>query len=171
MEVLSVDGDGVDAFDTIDIPLTLKGDLDEPFGGCALALDLQSNIQAWPGSCSRLQATSVKRFGFVGAKVAIIGCPPGKMRGVLQEAVTRPRSCRTRRWVGRGRWTRPVVSGSYLFNFDGVTETNADAWINLAKSLGMTQIDFHGGGSFRFGDCRPNPGLTRRLREHEGGDR
>ncbi len=32
-----------------------------------------------------------------------------------------------------------------------------DDWIKLAKSLGMNQIDFHGGSSFRFGDCRPNP--------------
>src|SRR5690606_33684914 len=30
-------------------------------------------------------------------------------------------------------------------------------WIKLARRLGIGQIDFHGGTSFRFGDCRPNP--------------
>lgn len=159
MEVLSVDGDGVDAFNTIDVPLTLKGDLDEPFAGCALALDLKSNIQAWPGLCSRLQATSVKRFGFVGAKVAVIGCAPNKMREVLKEAVSAAPDMPHSALGGPWAEDAPEVQGSYLFNFDGITESNADAWISLAKSLGMTQIDFHGGGSFRFGDCRPNPGI------------
>lgn len=159
MEALSVDGDGVDSFNTIDIPLTLKGDLNEPFGGCALALDLKSNIQAWPGLCSRLQAASVKRFGFVGAKVAIIGCPPDKMRGILKEVVSAADDMPHSALGGPWAQDAPEVQGSYLFNFDGITQTNADAWIRLAKSLGMTQIDFHGGGSFRFGDCRPNPAL------------
>jgi len=159
VEVASLDDSGVDSFEMINIALTVKGNLDEPFGGCALALDLKSNVQAWPGLCSRLQATSVRRFGFVGAKVAIIGCPPSKMREILQKAISAademPRSA-----LG-GPWAQgaPEVMGSYLFNFDGITEANADAWIQLAKSLGMTQIDFHGGGSFRFGDCRPNPAL------------
>ena len=159
MEVVSLTGDGVSAFNTIDIPLTLNGTMDEPFAGCALALDLKSNIQAWPELCSRLQATSVKRFGFVGAKVAIIGCPPNKMREILKEIVSAADEMPHSALGGPWAEDAPEVQGSYLFNFDGITEQNADAWISLAKSLGMTQIDFHGGGSFRFGDCRPNPGL------------
>ena len=159
MEVMSVAGEGVDAFNTIDVPLTLKGSLDEPFGACALALDLKSNIHAWPGLCSRLQATSVKRFGFVGAKVAIIGCPPDKMREILKETVNAADEMPHSALGGPWAEDAPEVQGSYLFNFDGITETNADAWIKVARSLGFTQIDFHGGGSFRFGDCRPNPGL------------
>ena len=36
----------------------------------------------------------------------------------------------------------------------------------------MTQIDFHGGSSFRFGDCRPDPdALPRRAGRPEGGHR
>ena len=36
----------------------------------------------------------------------------------------------------------------------------------------MTQIDFHGGTSFRFGDCRPNPAqVPGGLRQPQGGDR
>lgn len=159
VEVVSVTGEGVETLTTIDIPLTLKGSIDEPFAGCALALDLQSRIDAWPGLCSHLLATSYKRFGFVGARIAIIGCPPGKMRGILQKVVSAaPEMPKSN--IG-GPWAMDAESarGSYLFNFDGITVENADAWIELAKNLGVTQIDFHGGSSFRFGDCRPNPAI------------
>ena len=46
--------------------------------------------------------------------------------------------------------------GSYLMT-SGITEENVDEWIRLAQSLGMSQIDIHGGSCFRFGDCEPNP--------------
>ena len=44
-----------------------------------------------------------------------------------------------------------------MFNFGGMSEATVDDWIGLAHKLGINQIDFHGGNSFRFGDCRPNP--------------
>lgn len=155
-ETTSLTGGPVDEF-AFCIPLTLAGNIDEPFAGCALALDLKTRIDAWPGPCKQLLATTYKRFGFVGAKIAIIGCPPSEMRGMLQEAVTAAPDMPHSALGGPWAMDAPAARGSYLFNFDGVTVQNADAWINLAKSLGMTQIDFHGGGSFRFGDCRPNP--------------
>lgn len=158
-EVVSLSGQDIDAFTTIDLPLTLDGRTDEPFGGCALALDLKTRIDAWPGLCKQLLATTYKRFGFVGAKIAIIGCPPTEMRAILQQAISAapdvPRSDIGGPWAMDAECAR----GSYLFNFDGITVQNADAWIELAKSLGVTQIDFHGGSSFRFGDCRPNPAV------------
>lgn len=147
----------VDTFVTIDIQLKLKGSIDEPFSGCVLALDLQSNIEAWPGPCSRLLATTYSKFGFKGAETAIIGCPPGKMRGILQQAISAAPDMPHSALGGPWAMDAPEARGSYLFNFDGITEANADKWIALAKALGMTQIDFHGGSSFRFGDCRPNP--------------
>ena len=58
-----------------------------------------------------------------------------------------------------GPWAldSPRNRESYLFNFGDMTEQNVDDWIRLAESLGINQIDFHGGTSFRFGDCVPNP--------------
>ncbi|TLM98175.1 hypothetical protein FDZ71_17480, partial [bacterium] len=50
-----------------------------------------------------------------------------------------------------------INRGSYLFNFKDLSEETVDDWIKLAQTLGMNQIDFHGGVSFRFGDCQPNP--------------
>ena len=50
-----------------------------------------------------------------------------------------------------------ISRGSYLFNFSDLTEETVDDWIACAKGTGLNQIDFHGGNSFRFGDCMPNP--------------
>ena len=49
--------------------------------------------------------------------------------------------------------------GSYLFDFGNLTEETVDSWIAMANRLGVTQIDFHGGRSFRFGDFQPAPDL------------
>ena len=155
-EVESVEGEQVDEL-VLQIPLSLKGELDEPFAGCALALDLQTNVVALPGATSHLQATCYASFGLAGAKVAIIGCPQGKLRQALQEAVTAAPDLPNAPLCGPWALGKPINQGSYLFNFDGVTEESVDGWIELAQSLGMNQIDFHGGRSFRFGDCRPNP--------------
>ena len=52
---------------------------------------------------------------------------------------------------GRG-WVK-----HYMFDFGSISEETVGEWIDLCKALGFNQIDFHGGGSFRFGDCRPDP--------------
>ena len=157
LEVLSLSGEDVERLDFVDVPLGLKGTPDEPFAACALALNLKTNVSALPGACGRLQASCVRRFGFAGAKAALIACPQGEMRNVLKEAVSAAEDLPHSPVGGPWALDAPDARASYLFNFDGITEQTADDWIRLAKSLGITQIDFHGGGSFRFGDCRPNP--------------
>jgi hypothetical protein len=156
-EVKDVQGDGVEEFTFVDVPLTLKGKADEPFAACALALNLQTNVRELPGPNSRLRASCYPRFGFAGAKVALIGCPQKSLRAVMKEVVSAaPELPRTR--IG-GPWALDSANnyGSYLFNSGDMSEEKVDDWIRLAQSLGITQIDFHGGQSFRFGDCHPNP--------------
>jgi hypothetical protein len=157
LEVLSLSGNAVEEFTIIDLPLALKGVEQEPFAACALALNLRTNVSGLPCPTSQLLATCYPKFGFAGAKVALVAAPRDKLRGAFQEAVTAadelPHSSLGGPWAQGPR----INQGSYLFNFGGMTVEKADDWIKLAKTLGMTQIDFHGGGSFRFGDCRPNP--------------
>lgn len=159
IEVGSVAGEAIDSLVFVDFPLTLKGDPQEPFAACALALNLKTRVQAIPQATSHLWAACYPRFGFVGAKVALIGCPQSELRGVLKEVVTAspdlPHSSIGGPWALDGKNNY----GSYLFNTGGLTEETVDEWIDLARSLGITQIDFHGGHSFRFGDFRPNPDL------------
>jgi len=157
LEVLSITGEQVEELAFVDLLLTVQGIPEEPFAGCALALNLQTNVPELPRANSRLRAMCYPRFGFAGAKVALIACPQSELRSVMQEVVSAaedlPHSS-----VG-GPWALDANSnrGSYLFNFGGLSEEKADDWIRLAQSLGINQIDFHGGSSFRFGDCRPNP--------------
>ncbi len=157
VEVLSVTGDGVEEFTFADVPLTLKGAEEEPFAACALALNLQTNVREVPRASSRLEASCYPRFGFTGAKVALIGCPQKELRRVLQEVVTAAPELPHSPIGGPWALDAEINQGSYLFNFGDMSEDKADDWIKLARSLGLNQIDFHGGSSFRFGDCEPNP--------------
>ncbi len=155
IEVLQVDGAGVEELVFVD--LNLDPDADTVLAGCALALNLRTNVSDIPGANRRIRASCYPRFGLAGARAAVIGSPVSRMRAIMQEAVAAapelPHSA-----VG-GPWAldAPINRGSYLFNFRDLSEDRVDEWIRLAHSLGLNQIDFHGGQSFRFGDCRPNP--------------
>ena len=155
-EVAEVLGDGVEELVFADFPLTLKAKPGEPFAACALALNLQTNVRDIPGASSRLWAACYPRFGFVGAKVALIGCPPKELRRILQEAVSASPDLPHSPIGGPWAMDAEINRGSYLFNFGDMSEAKVDEWIKLARDLGFTQIDFHGGNSFRFGDCVPN---------------
>ena len=157
VEVLSVEGEGVDEFVFVDLPLSLQGKPGEPFAACALALDLQTRVVELPGPNHRLRATCYARFGLAGARAALIGGPAAGLRGVLQQVVSAELRLPYSSIGGPWAMDQAVNKGSYLFNFDGVTADNADDWIALLRTLGFDQLDFHGGRSFRFGDCRPDP--------------
>lgn len=157
VEVLSVTGDGVEELVFADVPLTLKAIATEPFAACALALNLQTNVRELPGAASRLQASCYPRFGLAGAKVALIGCAQQDLRPVMQQVVSAAPELPHSPIGGPWALDAEINQGSYLFNFSDLSEEKADDWIKLARNLGLNQIDFHGGGSFRFGDCEPNP--------------
>lgn len=148
----------IDSLTFLNVPLTLKGSPGEPFGACALSLNLATRVDALPALQSELRASCEKKFGLVGAKIAMVGAPMGRVLPVLQQTMTSASElpvCKV-----AGPWARevPFSHGSYLFNFGSLTETNVDEWIEMVRSLGFTQIDNHGGGSgfFRFGDMELN---------------
>ncbi len=156
LEVISVSDESVEEFTFVDIPLTLRGTAEEPFAGCALALNLKTNVREVPRATSRLQASCYPRFGLAGAKVALIGCPQNELRTVMQEVVNAAPDLPHSPIGGPWALDAEINQGSYLFNFGKLSEQTVDEWIKLARDLGMNQIDFHGGSSFRFGDCEPN---------------
>ena len=126
VEVLSVTGDGVEEFVFADVPLTLKGAESEPFAGCALALNLQTNVRELPRASSRLEASCYPRFGFAGAKVALIGCPQKELRRVIQEVVTAAPELPHSPIGGPWALDAEINQGSYLFNFGDMSEDKAD---------------------------------------------
>jgi len=159
IEVASIDGDvEVEKLVFLDVPLKVRGRPDEPFGACALALDLATRVPQLPALQTRLRAECYRRFGLVGRRVAVVAAPPGEILGVLREVIrATPKLPQT---TVSGPWAHdvPFNHGSYLFNFGDLTTANVDEWIAMAKSLGFDQIDSHGGGAhfFRFGDFHLN---------------
>jgi hypothetical protein len=159
IEVLSVTGDNVEEVSFPNLDLTLKGTLDDPFTACALALNLQTNVREIPGPMKRLHATCYRRFGFEGAKVAVIACPQPQLRDVMKVVVSAADELPRSNIAGPWALDVPTNRGSYLFDFGQCTEETVDDWVVFVKRLGLNQVDFHTGRSLRFGDCRPHPDL------------
>ena len=157
LSVESVSGGDIDSLTFLNVPLALKGVPGEQFGACALSLNLMTRVDALPALQSELRASCEKKFGLVGARVALVGAPMARILPVLQATLAGASElpvCKV-----AGPWARevPFNHGSYLFNFGSLTETNVSDWIEMVHSLGFTQIDNHGGGGFfRFGSMELN---------------
>jgi len=156
-QVQSLTGKNVESFAFIHIPLTLKATPEESFAAVVLATNIKADVRPWPQPVDFLVASCWAKTGFAGAEAAVVGCPQEKLRKVLQEVVNKAEGLPKSDIGGPWALDADINKGSYLFNFTGMTEENVDDWIKLAKDLGINQIDFHGGRSFRFGDCRPDP--------------
>jgi len=149
----SVSGNNVESIIFLNVPLTLQGRPAESFGACALSLNLVTRVDQLPALQTSLRASCYGKFGMEGAKVAIVGMPMERILEALKEVLTdadeMPHCTVAGPWAG----DVPFNHGSYLFNFGSITESNVDEWIAMARNLGVTQIDHHGGGRFfRFGD-------------------
>jgi len=135
LDVLSVTGDPDEAV-LINVPLTLKGKLEEPFACSALALNLQTDVPTMPGPNPKLHASCYRKFGLQGAKVAILACPQAQLRDVMKEVVSAadelPKTNIGGPWALDGELNR----GSYVFDFGDISESTVDNWIAFVKTLG-----------------------------------
>jgi hypothetical protein len=157
LTVESVQGSDIESLVFLNVPLTLKGKLDEPFGACTLSLNLITRVDQLPVLQSELRASAHRKFGIVGAKVALIGRPTGRMLSALKEVLSETGEMPLCKVAGPWAQEQPFNHGSYLFNFGSLTESTIDEWVDMARSLGFSQIDNHGGGAFfRFGDFELN---------------
>jgi hypothetical protein len=158
LSVEAVKGQDVESLVFLNVPLTLRGRPEEPFGACALALNLRTRAEELPALQDLLRATAYRKFGLAGAKVALVGAPPGVMLSALKDALLGADEMPLCKVAGPWAPEIPFNHGSYLFNFGALTEATVGDWIEMARSLGFTQIDNHGGsaGFFRFGDFELN---------------
>lgn len=154
----SIQGEVPESLVFLDIPLSLVAKPFEPFAACAFSMNLQTHVERLPALQSDLRAVCYKKFGLVGSQVAIIGVPMAEILPTLREVVSLATNMPLCKVAGPWAQDVPFNHGSYLFNFGTLVETNVDDWISMARSLGVTQIDNHGGGSafFRFGDFELN---------------
>jgi len=153
LSVDSASGDNIESIVFLNVPLTLQGRPAESFGACALSLNLITRVDQLPALQTSLRASCYAKFGVEAAKVAIVGMPMPRMLEALKQVLTD--ADEMPHCTVAGPWARdvPFDHGSYLFNFGSLTDSNVDEWIVMARNLGVTQIDNHGGGNFfRFGD-------------------
>jgi hypothetical protein len=156
LTVGSISGE-VESLTFLNVPLAVAAKPDDPFGACALSLNLITRVDALPALQRHLKASAHGKYGLVGAKAAIVAAPMDQMLPSLQDALSNLSElpvCRV-----AGPWAReiPFNHGSYLFNFGTLTESNLTDWIEMTRRVGFTQIDNHGGGAFfRFGDLELN---------------
>ena len=160
LEVTELGDPAVEELTFGDVALTLKGKPGEPYAACALALNLQTNVPQIPGLNSRMQAACYRRFGLVGAKVAIVAAPQPMFRDVLKEVVSAAPGLPHSSLGGPWALDAAINRGSYLIDTEGkLGPGTVEDWVALANNLGVTQIDFHPGKSLRFGDLVPNSTL------------
>ncbi len=160
-EVAKVSDPQIDELVFANIYLKLAGTFDEAFAGCALALNLQTDVPEMPGLNHRLRAIGCRLFGIVGAKAAVLGCQPAEMRALIKTVVKAADDLPHSPVGGPYALDTPMSKGSFVFDLGDIGEHNVDQWIEMMHSLGFTQIEFHGAEakSFRFGDCEANPEL------------
>ncbi len=157
VEVVSVTGEGIDQLNFLYLPLGAQAQQSN-LALSSLALNLQTNVPELPGPMAVPMATCYPRFGLVGAKAALIAAPREEMRAAIQQVMLSSPDLPHSPLGGPWALDAKINRGSYLIDTEGeVGESSIDAWIALAKNLGMKQIDFHTGKSMRFGDLRPNP--------------
>ncbi|NLV73361.1 MAG: hypothetical protein GXY52_01560 [Chloroflexi bacterium] len=139
------------------IPLKLKGNVAEPFGACAYALNLFTQVTELPTVQHHLQAACYRQFGVEGAEIALIAGEPKALLPVFRQAAAAASDLISLRNAGAWAQGVPFNHGSFLFNFGTLTEETVDEWIATVKQLGFNQIDNHGGTKFfKFGSLELN---------------
>ncbi len=157
IETIDFKGSVVEELHFPNISLTLTGKMDEPFGCCLLSLNLQTDVQELPGPSRYLNAIAYNSLGFTGTKVAMASCPQTQLRTLIQEIVLASDELPHSPLGGPWAKDAPINYGSYLIDTGTISLSNVDEWVQLSKSLGFEQIDFHTGQNLRFGDLAPNP--------------
>lgn len=148
--VESVTGE-IDELRFVNLPTTLRAKADQPFSATCIALNLQTNVEELPGPQEHLWAAAYRRFGFAGAAAGLAAAPFCDLRGILKEMVGTAPGVPHSPYGGPWAMDADITYGSYLFG--APTEQTVDAWIDLCRQIGFTQIDFC--GCLNYGDYQP----------------
>jgi hypothetical protein len=143
-EIASVTGEGIEevAFGALRVPLNkhvsgMSGiATDGDFAACIRVLDLRSTLRLG-GVPAHFEPAAPARYGLVGAKVALVGCPYDALGPLLRDLV-REEGLPWSPLGGPFALEAEENRGSYVFAT--VSEKNADEWITLARRAGLAQI-------------------------------
>ncbi len=158
IQVESLEGAEVTALRYLSIPLEIEADLDAPFVAGLMALDVYTKIGPHPMPVKKLEASCYPHLGVEGTSLALVACPPGKMRGIMKQVVFDAPEVPKSRLGGPFALDAPETRGSYMMDTTGsIGVDTVDQWIHMARSIGMDQLDWHCGKSLRYGDLHPHP--------------
>jgi len=90
----------------LNLKLDLKGEPGEPFAACAVELNIQTFNSTIPGYNNRLHVYCNPKDGFLGAKVAVIGCPGPDLQSkssAITPSFHKPTSAAHGRWTPQSR--------------------------------------------------------------------
>ena len=147
-EVESIQGEGVEGVTMGNLAVTcgeyvsgMSGvTADDQFAAAARSLNLQA-MSTVGGRPVTLSCGGTPTYGIVGLKMALIACPADRMRDLLKEMLVaegQPHSA-----LG-GPFALDAQENRGSYTFAGVSETNVDEWIALAKRAGLRAIHFNG---------------------------
>jgi len=148
-EVLSVSGEEVEELVFLNLVVepskyvsNMSGQAaDDDFAVCLRCLNLQARPSVG-GKPAHLRATCSADRGLQGAKAALAACPAEQLRPALKELVERDVLCDSA-LGGPLALDAHANRYSYLFAY-GVSETNVDAWIDLARTACIPFIHLNG---------------------------
>lgn len=164
IQVRQVSDPAVDELLFVDIPLQESGLVNHGLAPCALALNVRTKVEGFPGDQDRLCARSFRALNFTGAQAAVMVCPRAGLRELLQTVVGAAPELPQSPLGGPWALDRPVNRGSYMFD-RGVTESNVDEYIRVLRTLGIGQLNIYGRyRAYRHGDFEVNPELYPRGR-------
>lgn len=127
---------------------------DDEFGICIRALNLQTNIAIF-GKPATISATCYKKYGFVGAGIALVAAPKQQIRDILKEVVRNEDIVWSK--LG-GPFALDANENKLSYIFANVSERNVDDWIAVAKMSGIGIIHFIGWES-SYGHYEPRKDL------------
>jgi len=147
----------IKALTFLNVPLSLEAQPYEPFGACALSMNLFTHVRRLPPLQSELWATCYSRFGLEDAEITLLGLPQDSILPVIRDVMSGAKDIPFSDAGGAWALMKKEGLGSYLMNFGTLTESTVDEWIDRCHSLGFNQIDSHGGGAFfEFGTLELN---------------
>jgi hypothetical protein len=114
---------------------------DDEFAAAVRALNLQANLRLHGGKAPLLEPYCEAKYGLVGAKIALVGCPAARLRPVLQ-TLLRDEKVLCSPLGGPFALDAEENRGSYVFA--AISEKNVDEWIALARKSGMAEIHLMG---------------------------
>ena len=112
---------------------------DDEFAACARALNLQTLTRVG-GRPPVFSSRCFRKYGLVGAKVAVAGCPSTELRPVLKDVI-RNEGLPYSPLGGPFALDAPENRGSYMWGYRMTAET-IDKWIAMAKKAGFTHLHF-----------------------------